>query len=45
VGGYALPDGTQIQIEAVPPAEKEKDAAGADDKGGAAPDKPAKGKE
>ena len=49
VGGYALPDGTQIQIEAAPPAEKEKDAAGADDKGGAADerrsDKPAKGKE
>jgi len=51
VGGYALPDGTQIQIEAAPPAEKEKDAGGADDKGGAADDKaapdekPAKGKE
>jgi multidrug efflux pump subunit AcrA (membrane-fusion protein) len=51
VGGYALPDGTQIQIEAAPPAEKEKDAAGADDKGAgadtkSAPDeKPAKGKE
>ncbi len=51
VGGYALPEGTQIQIEAAPPAEKEKDAAGADNKGGAADDKaapdekPAKGKE
>jgi HlyD family secretion protein len=41
VGGYALPDGTQIQIEAAPPAEKEKGEAGADDKGGAADDKAA----
>jgi len=38
VGGYALPDGTQIQIEAPPPAEKEKGGA-ADDKDGAADDK------
>jgi HlyD family secretion protein len=52
VGGYALPDGTQIQIEATPAAEPEKGGA-ADDKGGkdkddekaAAPAKPAKGKE
>ncbi len=51
LGGYALPDGTQIQIEAAPPAEKGQDAGGADDKGGAADDKaapddkPAKDKE
>jgi len=54
VGGYALPDGTQITVEAAPPAEGEKGEAGADDKGkgGAADDKkdaadekPAKGKE
>jgi len=32
VGGYALPDGTQIRVEAAPPAEKEKGGAGADDK-------------
>jgi HlyD family secretion protein len=52
VGGYALPDGTQIQIEATPAAEPEKGGAD-DDKGGkdkddekpAAPAKPAKGKE
>jgi hypothetical protein len=53
VGGYALPDGTQIQIEATPAPEPEKGGA-ADDKGGkgkdddekpAAPAKPAKGKE
>ena len=55
VGGYALPDGTQIQIEATPAPEPEKGAA--DEKGGkddgkdkddekpAAPAKPAKGKE
>ena len=56
VGGYALPDGTQIQIEATPAPEPEKGGA-ADEKGGkdgskdkddekpAAPAKPAKGKE
>jgi RND family efflux transporter MFP subunit len=52
VGSYALPDGTQIQIEATPAPEPEKGGA-ADDKGGkdkddekpAAPAKPAKGKE
>lgn len=53
VGGYALPDGTQIKIEAAPAREPEK--GGADDKGAAADDKseqkpakdskPAKGKE
>ena len=51
VGGYALPDGTQIQIEATPAPEPEKGGGAADDKGakddeksgGAA--KPAKGKE
>ena len=46
VGGYALPDGTQIQIEATPAPEPEK---GGKDKGGdeksGAPTKPAKGKE
>jgi HlyD family secretion protein len=53
VGGYALPDGTQIQIEATPAPEPEKGAT--DDKGGkdkekdsektGAAAKPAKGKE
>ena len=54
VGGYALPDGTQIKIEAAPAPEPEKGAGAADEKGakgknddeksgGAA--KPAKGKE
>jgi multidrug efflux pump subunit AcrA (membrane-fusion protein) len=53
VGGYALPDGTQIQIEATPAPEPEKggtaDEKGGKDKGGdeksGAPTKPAKGKE
>ena len=53
-GGYALPDGTKIKVEAAPPAaaEKEKGADDAGDKADAAPDKkanvpaaPAKGKE
>jgi len=53
VGGYALPDGTQIKIEAAPAPETEKGGA-ADDKGGKDKDddeksggesKPAKGKE
>jgi HlyD family secretion protein len=53
VGGYALPDGTQIKIEATPAPEPEK-AGAADEKGGkdkdddekpGAPAKPAKGKE
>jgi HlyD family secretion protein len=54
VGGYALPDGTQIQIEATPAPEPEKGGA-ADEKGGkdgkdndeksGADSKPAKGKE
>lgn len=39
VGGYALPDGTQIQVEAAPSAEKEKGNAGAEEKGGAPNDK------
>jgi HlyD family secretion protein len=53
VGGYALPDGTQIQIEATPAPEPEKTGAADDkdgkDKGGAADEKsgadskPAKG--
>jgi HlyD family secretion protein len=52
VGGYALPDGTQIQIEAAPTPEAEKGAA--EEKGGKDKDddeksgkesKPAKGKE
>jgi multidrug efflux pump subunit AcrA (membrane-fusion protein) len=50
-GGYALPDGTKIKVEAAPPAEAEKDR-GAGDAGDATPDKkanappaPAKGKE
>jgi HlyD family secretion protein len=52
VGGYALPDGTQIKIEATPAPEAEKGAA--DEKGGKDKDddeksgseaKPAKGKE
>ena len=52
VGGYALPDGTQIQIEATPAPEAEKGAA--EEKGGKDKDddekpgaaaKPAKGKE
>ncbi len=50
VGGYALPDGTQILVEAAPVAEPEKAAAGADANGAAAVQpagaaKPAKGKE
>jgi HlyD family secretion protein len=49
VGGYALPDGTKIKIEAAPPAEgaPEKDSADKSDKPDAAPaKKPAsKGKE
>jgi HlyD family secretion protein len=49
VGGYALPDGTKIKIEAAPPAEgaTEKDSADKSDKPDAAPaKKPAsKGKE
>jgi HlyD family secretion protein len=54
VGGYALPDGTQIQIEATPAPEPEKGGA-ADEKGGkdgkdddeksGGESKPAKGKE
>jgi multidrug efflux pump subunit AcrA (membrane-fusion protein) len=53
-GGYALPDGTKIKVEAAPPteAEKDKDAGDAADKPNAAPDKkttapaaPAKAKE
>lgn len=50
-GGYALPDGTKIKMEAAPAAEPEKDK-GAGDKVDAAPEKknsapaaPAKGKE
>ena len=34
VGGYALPDGTQIQIEATPAPEAEKGAGADDEKGG-----------
>jgi HlyD family secretion protein len=54
VGGYALPDGTQIQIEATPAPETEKSAGAADEKGSKDKDddeksggaaKPAKGKE
>jgi HlyD family secretion protein len=54
VGGYALPDGTQIQIEATPAPEPEKGAGAADEKGAKDKDddeksgdagKPAKGKE
>ena len=52
-GGYALPDGTKIKVEAAPPAEGEDKGAGdAGDKADAAADKkanvpaaPAKGKE
>lgn len=51
-GGYALPDGTQIKIEATTPAEGEKDSADQGEKAGKTPDKnspnsavPAKGKE
>jgi HlyD family secretion protein len=53
-GGYALPDGTKIKVEARPPTESEKvkDAADAGEKAGAAPGKiagtpaaPSKGKE
>ena len=51
VGGYALPDGTQITVEAAPTAD-EKGAAAADDKAAGDADtksakdaKPAKGKE
>ena len=54
VGGYALPDGTQIKVEATPAPETEKGAGAADEKGGKDKDddeksgkesKPAKGKE
>ena len=54
VGGYALPDGTPIQIEATPAPEPEKGAGAADEKGDKDKDddeksgdagKPAKGKE
>ncbi|MGB2675905.1 MAG: efflux RND transporter periplasmic adaptor subunit [Candidatus Acidiferrum sp.] len=51
-GGYALPDGTQIKIEAAPAAGGEKESAGQGDKPGENPGKkpaaaatPAKGKE
>jgi len=51
-GGYALPDGTQIKIEAAPSAENEKDSAAQGDnaegtpaKKPAAPAPPAKAKE
>jgi HlyD family secretion protein len=51
-GGYALPDGTKIKVEAAPAAEPEKDAADAGVKADAAPEKkgsassaPAKSKE
>jgi RND family efflux transporter MFP subunit len=51
-GGYAVPDGTKITVEAAPPAEpeKEKDASAADEKPAASPDKkpaaaPKKGEE
>jgi multidrug efflux pump subunit AcrA (membrane-fusion protein) len=51
-GGYALPDGTQIKIEAAASAEGEKDSADQGEKTGEAPAKnpansavPAKGKE
>jgi HlyD family secretion protein len=53
-GGYALPDGTKIKVEAAPPAEapKDKGAGDAGNQADAAPDKktsapaaPAKGKE
>jgi len=42
-GGYALPDGMKIKVEAAPPAEEEKNigAGDADDKAHAAPDKKA----
>ena len=42
VGGYGVPDGTKITIEAAPPAESEKTASDKDGKPDAAP---AKGKE
>jgi multidrug efflux pump subunit AcrA (membrane-fusion protein) len=53
VGGYALPDGTQIKIEATPAPEPEKgagapdekDAKDKDDEKSGAESKPAKGKE
>ena len=52
-GGYALPDGTKIKVEAAPPAEGEDKGAGdagdkadtAADKKSNAPAAPAKGKE
>ncbi|HEY2120846.1 MAG TPA: efflux RND transporter periplasmic adaptor subunit [Candidatus Acidoferrum sp.] len=51
-GGYAVPDGTKIVVEAAPPAdtEKDKDSAAPSDKANAPPDKkpaaaPKKGKE
>jgi HlyD family secretion protein len=37
VGGYALPDGTKITIEAAPPARGEKEAPGANDKSDSVP--------
>jgi HlyD family secretion protein len=39
VGGYGVPDGTKITIEAAPPAESEKAAPAKDDKPDAAPAK------
>jgi len=56
VGGYALPDGTQIKIEAAPPSEGEAESAGQGGRAGITSDKqsgestpparaPAKGKE
>ncbi len=48
VGGYALPDGAQIRIEAPAPAESEKESADHDEKTGKSPADsaaPAKGKE
>ena len=39
VGGYALPDGTQISIEATPAPESEKGAGADDEKGGKDKDK------
>ena len=53
-GGYALPDGTKIKVEAAPPAEAERDKDGGDtgdkpdaasDKKATAPAVPAKAKE
>lgn len=39
VGGYALPDGTQIKIEVAAPAESEKESADSDGKKGESPAK------